>query len=214
MSAAPLAVLWDVDGTLADSEPMHHRAMCEALAGYGIKAGPEDDMLGGTQQKLYATLAKKYPGMPAAERFLQDADDWFCANIASLEPMRESVAMFRRYRSEGRRQAAVSNGEDRPVRATLAQLGLLEELDALVVMDGEGAPKPAPDPYARALRLLGIGPEQAIAVEDSAPGAAAAKAAGLFVVGLPADGAPIGADVHFDAMPNLTPEEIVAGSKA
>lgn len=214
MSAAPLAVLWDVDGTLADSEPMHHQAMCAALARHGIKAGPEDDMLGGTQQKLYAALAAKYAGMPSEERFLRDADDWFCANIASLEPMRESVAMFRRYRGEGRRQAAVSNGEGRPVRAALAQLGLLEELDALVVMDGEGRPKPAPDPYVRALRLLGLAPAQAIAVEDSAPGAAAAKAAGLFVVGLPADGSPIGADVHFDAMPALAPEEIVAGARA
>lgn len=214
MSKEMLAVLWDVDGTLADSEPAHHQAMIEVLAQHGIEAGPEDDMIGGTQQRLYDTLAAKYSSMPSKEDFLRGADDWFCANIANIKPMHESVAMLKRYRSEGRRQAAVSNGELRPVRATLEQLGILAAFDAMVVCDGEGRPKPAPDPYARALKLLDLRPEQAIVVEDSATGCAAAKAAGIFVVGLSHAGEDLGADVHFPAMPALTPEEIVAGVRA
>ena len=76
------------------------------------------------------------------------------------------------------------------VRATLAASGLPAVFD-LVFSPVEGRrPKPAPDVYLAACEALGVAPAEAVAFEDSPPGCAAARAAGMFVIAVPSDGHP------------------------
>ena len=70
----------------------------------------------------------------------------------------------------------------RCILTALARLGILSRFDAIVCGDMVENRKPAPDPYLRAMELLGVRPSACVAVEDSPTGIASAKAAGCYVI--------------------------------
>ncbi len=81
--------------------------------------------------------------------------------------------------------AVASNTPERLVRGALACAGLAKYFDVVVTADQVAEPKPSPDVYLRACELLGAAPSRSIGLEDSPTGVAAARAAGMFVVGIP-----------------------------
>ena len=92
--------------------------------------------------------------------------------------------------------AVASNAPRSHLLAGLRRNGLEDAFDAVLGVDDVENPKPSPDLYLRACELLGVLPAKAVALEDSPPGVAAARAAGLLVVGVPSvDGVELAADV-------------------
>jgi HAD superfamily hydrolase (TIGR01509 family) len=85
----------------------------------------------------------------------------------------------------GLKRAVVSSSSRAYVRTHLERIGLVEHWDALVCREDAPRAKPAPDLYTRALEVVGLDASEAIAIEDSPNGIAAAKAAGLRVVAVP-----------------------------
>ncbi len=83
------------------------------------------------------------------------------------------------------RLAVASSSERAWVERHLARFGLRDRFDAVVCAEDVDHAKPAPDLYVEALRRLRVGPQEAIAFEDSAHGVVAAKDAGLFCVAVP-----------------------------
>ncbi len=81
--------------------------------------------------------------------------------------------------------AVASNTPQHLVRGALACAGLAQCFDVVVTADQVPEPKPSPDVYLRACELLGAAPSRSIALEDSPTGVAAARAAGMFVIGIP-----------------------------
>ena len=81
--------------------------------------------------------------------------------------------------------AVASNTPGRLLRGALACAGLVHEFELVVAGDEVPEAKPSPDVYLRACRLLGAEPARSIALEDSPTGVAAARAAGMFVIGIP-----------------------------
>jgi HAD superfamily hydrolase (TIGR01509 family) len=81
--------------------------------------------------------------------------------------------------------AVASNTPERLVRGALACAGLAQHFDVVVTADQVAEPKPSPDVYLRACELLGAAPSRSIGLEDSPTGVAAARAAGMFVIGIP-----------------------------
>ncbi len=209
-----LAVLWDVDGTLADSEPLHRHAMVTAMAGFGIAARESDEMTGVNRLEIHRRLSEIYDGVPGFEEYGAAVDRQYFDNIHMLGRVEAAAAACERYAAEGRVQVAVSNSEPRLMERTLEALGILRHFKAWVACDGKGNPKPHPDPYLRALGHAGVGADGAMAVEDTQVGCRSARGAGLFVVGIPEEPVDIGAHVHYRSMPDLTPEEIVGNGAA
>lgn len=205
-----LGVLWDLDGTLADSEPVHEMAMLAGLRDLDVHAQRGGELVGMDRAGVHAHMGKLYEGVPDYDTYCAAVDRQFLRCLGHVKPFAMARAAFVRWHGEGRGQVVVSNSSWLQVEATLKAIGLFELADGIVVADGKGATKPQPDPYLRGLDLLGCTVDQAIAVEDSEIGCAAARGAGLFVVGLHENGGAIGAHVHFPAMPELTPEEIIA----
>ena len=209
MSDTALAVLWDVDGTLVNSEPLHRQSMLAALASFGIQGQPEDELLGVNRAGVYRHLCNRYATVPSYREYAAAVDAHYLGNVHVVEPMVAAVAACTKYAAQGRLQAAVSNSETEVVERTLAALDLRKLFGCVITYDGLGEPKPHPQPYLRALASLGVAADQAIAIEDSQVGCSSARSAGLFVVGLPENGVDIGANIQFSDMPALDPEEII-----
>ena len=81
--------------------------------------------------------------------------------------------------------AVASNTPRRLLRGALACAGVAELFEVVVAADDVAEPKPSPDVYLRACELLGVEPSRSIALEDSPTGVASARAAGMFVIGIP-----------------------------
>jgi HAD superfamily hydrolase (TIGR01509 family) len=97
--------------------------------------------------------------------------------------------------------AIASNAPRRHLIAGLERVGLHGSFAATVAIDDVGVPKPAPDLYLRACEMIGIEPQRSVALEDSPPGVAAARAAGLLVIGVPSvEGVELEADHGFASL--------------
>jgi HAD superfamily hydrolase (TIGR01509 family) len=97
--------------------------------------------------------------------------------------------------------AVASNAPRRHLLTGLTRVGLRDAFDVTLGIEDVGAPKPAPDLYLRACELLDVNPERSVALEDSPPGVAAARAAGMLVLGVPSiPGVALEADRVFDSL--------------
>ncbi len=117
--------------------------------------------------------------------------------IASgAEPRPGAVELVGAIRAAGLPLAVASNSPRRHLLAGLRRTGLQDSFNVVLGVDEVTEPKPAPDLYLTACARLGIAPDQAVALEDSPPGVAAARAAGVRVIGIPSiEGVVLAADV-------------------
>jgi HAD superfamily hydrolase (TIGR01509 family) len=181
------AIVFDCDGVLLDSEVAWTRAETTLFARYGRAYGPDDKrlLIGGSLTKTGRALERLLGGgrtaSQLADELIELAADEFARGV---EPMPGALGLIEEI--SGRRPIAVaSNSERRLVDLALAGSGLAEAFDVVLAGDEVPNPKPAPDLYLEACRRLGVPPHAATAIEDTPTGAAAARAAGLFVIGIP-----------------------------
>src|SRR5579872_696458 len=199
------ALIFDVDGTLADTEEAHRQAFNDAFRAHGLEFRWSREVyrellqVPGGKERLAAFFA----GTPLAEserRRLCGLIPWLHATKTSFyreRIERGSVSLrpgVRRLMAEARdagvRLAIASTTSPENVSALLEGALGFEALDAFsVIATGDAVPrkKPAPDIYFHALGQLGLTARRAVAFEDSAIGVAAAKAAGLLTVATPSN---------------------------
>ncbi len=97
--------------------------------------------------------------------------------------------------------AIASNAPRRHLLTGLTRVGVDRRFDVTLGIEDVESPKPAPDLYLRACELLDVEPARSVAIEDSPPGVAAARTAGLYVIGVPSiDGISLEADRVFDSL--------------
>ena len=192
MSVTPRAVVFDCDGLLIDSEVRWAVAERRVVEGHGGAWLPElrERMVGGSGDHTARCIAE-WLGLPeaAATGILHEVYTGYLAVLDELgvEPMAGARALVTAV--AGRLPLAVaSNTREQTVRATLAASGLPAVFDLVFTPDQGRRAKPAPDVYLAACEALGVAPSEAVAFEDSPPGVAAARAAGMVVVAVPSDG--------------------------
>ena len=193
---APAAILWDVDGTLAETELEGHRhAFNRAFAEFNLpwrwEPGPYLELLriSGGRERLrhFLTAAEGAPPEPARLEALQAAKQrHYGALVAAGElQLRPGVArLMAAARAAGVRQAIVTTSGRAAVAALLERL-LPQERPALelqVCGEDVGRKKPDPEAYRQALQRLDLPAERVLAIEDSGNGVAAACGAGLAVL--------------------------------
>jgi HAD superfamily hydrolase (TIGR01509 family) len=192
VSPAASAVVFDCDGLLIDSEvrwAVAERRVVEQLGGVWSEELRES-LVGGSGENTARRIAESI-GLPeSAEGGIQiDVYDSYLAVIDELgvEPMpgaRSLVAAL-----AGRVPLAVaSNTREQIVRATLSASGLPPVFEHVFTPSEDRRPKPAPDVYLAACDALGVLASEAVAFEDSPPGMASARAAGMYVIGVPSAG--------------------------
>jgi HAD superfamily hydrolase (TIGR01509 family) len=179
------AVVWDMDGTLIDSEPRHERVFYATCRRHGVDLSDLDAgvFVGVHQYDVWNAVAHRFPSGVSREAWLADLDAAYLADEVALQAMPDAQRVVGRLHELGIRQACASNSSRVVVAANLQELGILPFLQATVTLDDVAQGKPSPDPYARACDLLGVLPERAVAVEDSITGLMSARAAGLSTLG-------------------------------
>lgn len=182
----PSAVLFDCDGTLADTEPLFARVFDLVLARYGGQLLPDDQeqLVGRPLHENHAYLAERI-ALPPYERF---SADWFAVAAGLVESeltlFDDSVEVLHHVAGAGTPVGVVTTSPREHVRRVLAHRGLGGQVRAVVAFEDVDAHKPDPAPYLRAAELLGVDPRTAVAVEDSQVGVASAQAAGMACVGV------------------------------
>jgi HAD superfamily hydrolase (TIGR01509 family) len=176
------AVIFDCDGTLVDSEPLARTAWERALAPYGVDVADADfeACVGLPYPRVHAYFAGRAPALPEAAAFWPAFSGELYALIGTiLAPFPDAVAAARDLRAAGIPVAVASSSPRERLDRTLATAGLVDAFDETVAGDEVRRGKPAPDMFLEAARRLGAEPGDCVVVEDSPPGVAAGRAAGM-----------------------------------
>lgn len=178
------AVIFDLDGVLVDSEPLHYRVMNDILLEHGVTVSWEDYLPTIGTTFGWADLWQKYglPRPPAeySQRYWGEIELRIAAGeLAALPGVYEAIAWAQR---EGLRLGLASSSRRGYVLAVLQALGLAGAFSAVVCREDVPSGKPDPAPFLEAARQLGVEPRACLVIEDSPAGIAAAKAAGMYVI--------------------------------
>jgi HAD superfamily hydrolase (TIGR01509 family) len=208
----PAAVLWDMDGTIIDTEPIWHEAEFALTAEYGV-AWTEADCLAltGTSipaaARLFRGRGVELPEGAIEERLVGHVSRSVRSGSVNWRP--GALELLESLRQDGVPQALVTTSYASLADAVLSLLPA-GTFAAVVTGDQVTHPKPHPEPYLRAALALGVRPCDAVALEDSPPGVASAHAAGVPVVAvqhvIPLPAAP-GRTVT-DTLAGVTPSDL------
>lgn len=178
------ALLFDLDGTLLHSDPLHAPVFIEMFAARGVEIDEAfylREIHGRLNQE---TFGRHFPAEDA-DALSDEKEAIFRARLGDSHPPLPGLhALIDRAQRAGIRTALVSNAPRLNAEAMLRAIGMEGRLDTIVLAEDCAAGKPDPAPYLEAMRRLGVRPDDAIAFEDSPAGLAAARASGAHVVGL------------------------------
>jgi HAD superfamily hydrolase (TIGR01549 family) len=182
------AVIFDLDGTLVDSMPVHFTAWCDTLAKHhAANVFPEDVFyaLGGRPTKDIVEELNGECGLHLdSEAVAVDKRAAFLDNIDQIEVIEDVVAFAQSLR--GKVPMAIATGGTRLVaEKTLQAAGLSDLFDEVVTANDVSCGKPAPDVYLEVAARLEIAPERCLVLEDAPAGIMAAQSAGMKVVVVP-----------------------------
>jgi HAD superfamily hydrolase (TIGR01509 family) len=178
-----LALLFDLDGTLVDSDPLHHGAFASILAERGRDLSVEEYRNGIMGKPNREILEAYFPG--EAMDVLDRKEAMFRDMLAeAVDPVGGIHALLDWAEAEGAGVAVVTNAPRANAVTMLAAASLAHRLPTLVIGEECERPKPDPMPYQEAMRKLGVTPSTCVAFEDSRSGIRAARAAGAHVFGV------------------------------
>jgi len=180
------ALLFDLDGTLAETDSLHRPTWVDVLAPHGIEVGEEfyrERISGRNNSEIVRELL---PGLSDEEgrEIFEAKEAAFRERTVELEPLPGLLDFLERGRGHGLSILLVTNAPKENTEAVLLALKLGDYFDAVVLSDEVGAVKPDPAPYRAALEKLGIEPEEALAFEDSTSGIVSSTGAGIPTVGI------------------------------
>ncbi len=186
-------IIFDLDGLIVDTEPLHQRAINTLLqlvgADYQFSLQEYGQVLTGRAVFENAEYLRERFALPQTAAQLTEAHralfTVLIADASNLEPMPGLAPLLDALAASGLRLAIASSTRPEQVQLILRGLNLHEHFDAVVGNDGSLKPKPAPDVYLLALQQLGAKAETTLALEDSGSGVRAAQTAGLFVIAVP-----------------------------
>lgn len=187
--APGLHVIFDLDGTLVDSEPHYYEAGRRLLARYGVRDfGWEDHarFIGiGTRETLTA-LREEYGIEAPVDELLAGKNALYLELAgASTEVFPQMRVFVERLHAAGAPMAVASGSSRAAIGAVLAVTGLDAYLPLYVSAEEVARGKPEPDVFLETARRMGAEPADCVVVEDAPPGAAAAHAAGMRCIAVP-----------------------------
>ena len=209
----PLAIAFDMDGVLLDSEPLHHAVLNAVLAVEGKSISFEEyrPYIGTTEEDTWGDIARRLALAGPISAYMARYEEGILESYRRHSAINPGVRrLLEILEQRGIRRAVASSSRTSWVEAALQTLGIRDRFELIVSGDMVTQGKPHPEIYLLAAQRLGVDPHHCLAVEDSPKGVAAAAAAGMTVVGvrtaytahLPLDGA----TVVLDSLEQVTPD--------
>ena len=181
------AVIFDLDGVIVDSEPLHQESFRLLLSELGIEESVIGDwhrFVGTADRPVLLKLIEGREVARTPDALLEQKGALFLDLLREREPIFPEIPalvedLARRY------SLAVASGSLRTAIAGVLELrGLRRHFQHAISVQDVARGKPAPDLFLRAAELLGVTPAECVVIEDSAPGVAAARAAGMRVIAI------------------------------
>jgi HAD superfamily hydrolase (TIGR01509 family) len=202
-------VLWDLDGTLADSREYHWRAWKDAMGAEGLPL---------TEARFLASFGQRNDAIlgawlgegadPARIRRIGEAKEAFYRDLVREEgiaPLPGAAEWVRSLHADGWRQAIASSAPRLNVEVMHEALGFAGLIETLVAAEDVSEGKPDPEVFLRAAHRLAVPPERCVVVEDAEAGIEAARRGGMASVGV-GGGAGGAANVVVASLADLPPD--------
>ena len=173
-------LIFDCDGTLADTMPLHMEAWCETFADYGEECPYEfvNRLKGTPAEKIVAMFNQKFGRKINPIKFAQDKNRRSRKKLNRAKPIDPVIRIVRNYRDK-LPMAVASGGTRRNVLLTLEVIGLKDEFVTVITSDDKLKSKPAPDIFIEAARRMKVEPTYCQVFEDGDVGLQAARVAGM-----------------------------------
>lgn len=180
--------IFDCDGTLVDTMPLHFRAWEKAMQQSGLKGPLSEELfysLGGMPtKKVAAVMAKHYALTIDVERIFHEKEEFFLEMQTEMKVIKPVVDFARKL--HGRAPMSVASGGPKPiVKKTLHLMGIDDLFPVVVTPEDVTHGKPSPEMFLLAAKLMGVPPEKCLVFEDAEPGFQAARAAQMKCVIVP-----------------------------
>lgn len=185
----PEAFLFDLDGTLVDSERENVESVVLALRRYGAEMTDDERgfVIGHSWNEIYAMVARNHALTVPMRELIDAAVEEKDALLAKTghRALPGAVALVRRLAARAK-LAVVSGASGKEVRDALAGIGVRDLFSAIVAAEDYTHGKPSPEPYLKGVAAVGVPAGRTLVLEDATPGIQAARAAGLRVIGVQA----------------------------
>ena len=185
----PEAFLFDLDGTLVDSERANVESVVLAVRRWGAEMTDDERgfVIGHSWNEIYAMVARNHALSVPMRELIDAAVDEKDALLAQTghRALPGAVELVRRLAGRAK-LAVVSGASGKEVRDALAGIGVRDLFSVIVAAEDYAHGKPSPEPYVKGLAAVGTAPGRTLVIEDATPGIQAARAAGLRVIGVEA----------------------------
>jgi HAD superfamily hydrolase (TIGR01509 family) len=190
-------VIFDMDGVVLDSQAAANRALVDAAATHGVRLNVSEleDLLGASELQFWSYLKSRYRLPESIDFYLGSYNE--DREIAAYDQTLLSpglLELLAELRDADLQIALATSGSRKRMNAVIDMYGLAPWLDVALCREDAAREKPAPDLLLAVVAALRVPPKTCLVIEDSARGIAAARAAGMFVLGF---GAYCVSDAHF-----------------
>lgn len=183
------AVIFDMDGVLVDSEPVHFKAnqiTLEKLCGVHLDYEYYRHFIGSTIRAMWQEMHDDFGITQYTWEELLEENDKILEELLEKQgypSVKGAAELVKRLKKDGYLLAVASSSKMEKIISNITNLGIRECFDALVSGMELQRPKPAPDIFLQAAKLLGVEPHECLVVEDSCNGIRGAAAAGMASLG-------------------------------
>lgn len=180
--------IFDLDGTLVDTMPLHYRAWDEAMRTVGLQCPLDEELfysLGGVPTLKVADLIAQHYGLKIDAHAVFDHKESLFKALQKDAKLIEPVVTFARVAAKTHPVSVASGGPRDIVRRSLELAGLAALFQVVITPEDVEHGKPAPDMFLLAAKRMGVPPERCLVFEDAEPGMRAAEAAGMKWVRVP-----------------------------
>jgi beta-phosphoglucomutase len=208
--------LFDLDGVIVDTAVFHFQAWrrCAQKLGGDFTEAQNEELKGVSRVDSLKKIIEWTGASVTADEFealMLEKNEWYLELVQELsaaDGLPGAVAFLQHAHAQGIKIALGSASKNAPM--ILDKMGLTPLFDAIIDGNNVINGKPHPEVFLKGAAALGLNPEECVVFEDSIAGVQAAKTGGMSCVGIGTPETLEGADVHFTALGDTTPEELVA----
>lgn len=188
----PEAVIFDMDGVLIDSEPIHVEIEKKLYANLGIEVteAVHRSFMGASNDFMYTDLRSRFKLTDSVSELMKQDELYRSEYFRLLEtiPVNDGViSLLSEIKSAGLKLAVATSSSPEIVNILLNKCGIASFFDAIVTTSEAGKSKPSPDVYLLAAKKIDVSPDNCIVFEDSPNGLLAAKSAGMCCIVIQSD---------------------------